>query len=181
MGGPGSGNRWRRSKKSTVEDGLTLTVQALTPFLNIRTDHAGTMTWTRGEEKEVVASISYRRVEVEDPARRVFRFIYTVGKGEAAREADYVIQLVSVTPHFGGVRWFFLCPLVYHGAPCLHRGDKLYLPPGGLYFGCRKCYDLTYTTSQESHKFDGLFKALAADMGRGFTPAQVKAALKRKL
>jgi hypothetical protein len=181
MGGPGSGPRWwRGNKKATVEDSHVLTAQALVPFLGMETWKVGTMTWTRGEEKEVVASISYRRVEVEDPARRVFRFIYTVGKGEAAREADYVIQLVSVSPHFGGVRWFFLCPLVYHGTPCLHRGDKLYLPPGGLYFGCRKCYDLTYTTSQESHKFDGMYKSLAAGMGRGITPQEVKYLLWRQ-
>lgn len=180
MGGPGSGNRWRRSKKSTVEDGLTLTVHAFTSFMNMKTWDVGTMTWTRGEGKEVVASISYRRVEVEDPARRVFRFIYTVGKGEAVREADYVIHLVSALPHFGGVRWYFLCPLVREGRPCLHRGEKLYLPPGGLYFGCRKCYDLTYTSSQESHKFDGMYKSLAAEMGRGMTPQQVKYLLWRK-
>ena len=138
------------------------------------------VSWTRGEEKEVVGSISFRRVEVEDPGQRALRFLYRVGKGDAAREMDYVVHLVSALPHFGGVRWYFLCPLVHEGRPCLHRGEKLYLPPGGLYFGCRKCYDLTYTSSQESHQFDGLFKALAADMGRGFTPAQVKAALTRK-
>ena len=27
---------------------------------------------------------------------------------------------------------------------------KLYLPPGGRYFGCRHCHDLTYRSRQES-------------------------------
>jgi len=179
MGGYGSGRRWGQSKKTAVEDGLILTARAFKPFMEMETGHVGTMTWTRGEEKEKVASISYRRVE--DPAGgRAFRFIYTAGKGENAREMDYIVRMVQAAPHFGGVRWYFLCPLVHEGRPCLHRGEKLYLPPGGLYFGCRRCYDLTYTSSQESHQFDGLFKALAANMGRGFTPAQVKAALKRE-
>jgi len=62
MGGHGSGRRWGRSKKTTVEDGLVLTAQAFKPFMNMETDHAGIMTWTRGEEKEWVASISYRQV-----------------------------------------------------------------------------------------------------------------------
>jgi len=180
MGGPGSGNRWRWNKKSTVEDSHVLTVQGFIPFLDMDPLNVRIVSWTRGEEKEVVGSISFRRVVVEDPGRRAFRFIYKAGKGDAAREMDYVVHLVSALPHFGGVRWYFLCPLVHEGRPCLHRGEKLYLPPGGLYFGCRKCYDLTYTSSQDSHKFDGLFKALAANMGRGFTPAQVKAALTRK-
>jgi hypothetical protein len=39
---------------------------------------------------------------------------------------------------------------------------KLYLPPGGRYYGCRHCYDLTYTSCQESHKYDGMWRALAA-------------------
>ena len=30
-------------------------------------------------------------------------------------------------------------------------GGKLYLPPGGKYYGCRHCYDLTYESSQTSH------------------------------
>jgi len=29
---------------------------------------------------------------------------------------------------------------------------KLYLPPGGKYFGCRHCYNLTYKSCQESDK-----------------------------
>ena len=44
---------------------------------------------------------------------------------------------------------------------------KLYLPPGGRYFGSREAYGLTYTSCQESGKFDGLFRQLAADMGVG--------------
>lgn len=180
MGGPGSGNRWRWNKKSTVEDCLVLTVQGFAPYVDLDPLAVGIATWTRGEEKEKVASISYRRVEVEAPDRRAFRFIYSKGTGESAQRVEYEVQLVRISPHFGGVRWYFLCPLVHNGTPCLHRGDKLYLPPGGLYFGCRKCYDLTYTSSQESHRFDGLYKVLAANMGRGVTPSEVKAALTRK-
>jgi hypothetical protein len=29
---------------------------------------------------------------------------------------------------------------------------KLYLPPGGRYFGCRHCYGLTYRSCQEHDK-----------------------------
>ncbi len=29
---------------------------------------------------------------------------------------------------------------------------KLYLPPGGRYFGCRRCYDLTYESAQQHDK-----------------------------
>ncbi len=177
MGGSGSGRPRSFHKKTTVEDCHVLTVQAFKPFMDIDPSHVGTMTWTRGEEKEYVASISFRRVETA--AGLAFRFLYTSGKGENARAMDYLVQAVKVVPHFGGARWYFLCPLVRDGAPCRHRVDKLFLPPGGVYFGCRECYGLTYESAQEAHRFDGMFKALAANIGRGTTPAEVKRLLSR--
>ena len=33
---------------------------------------------------------------------------------------------------------------------------KLYLPAGGMYFGSREAYGLTYTSCQESGKYDGV-------------------------
>lgn len=172
MGGYGSGRWGGHRKKATVEDGLVLTARAFKPFMDMARWNAGTMTWTRGEEKERVASISFRPVENQDG--RAFRFTYTTGKGENTREADYTVRMVKAVPHYGGARWYFLCPLVVNGRPCLRRISKLYLPPGGLYFGCRECYGLTYTSSQESHKFDTMFKTLAASVGRGVTPSEVK-------
>ena len=174
MGGYGSGRRWGRNKKATVEDSHVLTAQAFKPFMDYAPGTQGTMTWTRGEEK--VATITFILEEKGDG--RAFRFTYTAGKGENARDADYIVRMVKAAPHFGGVRWYFLCPLVVNRELCLRRVSKIYLPPGGLYFGCRECYGLTYTSSQESHKFDGLYKILAADVGRGFTSQDVKRALK---
>jgi len=174
MGGYGSGRRWGHCKKTTVEESLDLTARAFKPFMNMETGTVGTMTWTRGGEK--YASISFRPEGNGDD--RLFLFSYTHGSGESAQALDYPVRLVKTAPHFGGVRWYFLCPLVDGGKPCSRRVSKLYLPPGGLYFGCRECYGLTYTSSQESHRFDGLFKSLAVSMGRGFTPKDVKQALK---
>jgi len=36
---------------------------------------------------------------------------------------------------------------------------------GGRYFGCRHCYNLTYTSCQESHKYDACLAAVGAPMG----------------
>ena len=35
---------------------------------------------------------------------------------------------------------------------CNRRVAKLYLPPGGRYFGCRLCHGLTYKSAQEHDK-----------------------------
>lgn len=59
----------------------------------------------------------------------------------------------DVTPtQFGGERPWFICPLVVREVPCGRRCTKLYLPPGARYFGCRRCHDLTYASSQEAHQ-----------------------------
>ena len=49
---------------------------------------------------------------------------------------DYRVRLTSTRPNFGGLRWWFVCPLVRR------RVAKLYLPPGQIYFGSREAYGL---------------------------------------
>ncbi len=68
------------------------------------------------------------------------------------RDYAYTVPLVTTRLHSGGLRWWFLCPLSRNEQPCLRRVGKLYLPPSGRYYGCRQCYNLTYTSSQESDK-----------------------------
>lgn len=167
MGGYGSGRWGGHRKKATVEDSLTITADTFKEALDRGPGSSGLLTWAGG-------SVSFRVVENGGgPALRVT----TRGKDEEVRTGDYLVQVVKTSPHYGGTRWYFLCPLVVNGRPCLRRVSKLYLPPGGLYFGCRECYGLTYTSAQESHKFDRLFKELAAAVGRDMTPAEVKKTL----
>jgi hypothetical protein len=62
---------------------------------------------------------------------------------------DYTIELVSKTCRFGGLQSWFVCPIIRDGVACKRQVEKLFLPPGGRYFGCRACYDLTYRSAQE--------------------------------
>jgi len=80
--------------------------------------------------------------------------------------------------NFGGKRWWFHCPLIKDGQICNRRVGRLYLPSGGHYFGCRHCYDLTYPSCQNSHKYDGMYALLARNMGT--TPEMVKRVLSEK-
>ena len=61
----------------------------------------------------------------------------------------YDIELATTPCRYGGLRYWFICPLVKNGYPCHRRITKLYLPSGGTYYGCRHCYDLTYESCQE--------------------------------
>ena len=71
-----------------------------------------------------------------------------------------------------------MCPLVVDNVPCGRRAAKLHLPPRARYFGCRQCHGLTYTSCQESHKDDALFRMLAGRLGTD--PAAVRDALRER-
>ena len=102
--------------------------------------------------------------------RLSYSWIWTAtGRHESAA---CTVWLTTTRPHFGGLRWWFCCPLRVEGRPCGRRVGKLYLPPGGRYFGCRHCYDLTYTSCQESRKYDGLARFLAGDLGTDLATAK---------
>jgi hypothetical protein len=79
--------------------------------------------------------------------------------------AAYRVGLTTTRPHFGGRRWWFVCPLGVDGRPCGRRVGKLYLPPAGRYFGCRHCHGLTYTSCQDRRRFDSLYRRLAREAG----------------
>jgi hypothetical protein len=143
MGGSGSG-RWYRwqSAKTTVEESLSI---AITTFRGRLIDgSAGTLHWGFGEsQKSVKYSVS---VEWDEPT---ITLSYRRGDlGEVSLRVGTEISL----PNFGGQRWWFTCPLSVNGRVCQRRVGKLYLRPGSKFFGCRKCHQLSYRSSQEAHK-----------------------------
>ena len=77
---------------------------------------------------------------------------------------EYEIGFEWTACRFGGYRYWFLCPVVKDGVYCGNRVTKLFLPPAGQYFGCRQCYDLTYQSCQESHKYDRIVDHIPEDM-----------------
>jgi hypothetical protein len=70
----------------------------------------------------------------------VLRLCYQMGQ----RSVDQLVEFSVTRPFFGGLRLWFACPACGRGA------RKLFLPPGGTEFGCRRCHGLTYMSSQES-------------------------------
>jgi hypothetical protein len=85
--------------------------------------------------------------------------MYTVTRYDsgAKEDFDYSMAIVATFTPWGSPRYWLLCP------DCGRRCGTLYQP--GSRFTCRLCGNLTYTTSQESHK--DLF--LARLMGPEFT------------
>ena len=53
------------------------------------------------------------------------------------------ISLTTTNPHFGGARWWFICPVT------LERVGRLHLPPGASQFASRRAHCLTYACKTE--------------------------------
>ena len=173
MGGYGSGRTWG-SAKTTVEDCLTLDINKLARDRTLYADlhRTGTLAWTNRVTGAERASIGFE-VNTLDHSIPWMRLFYTMKR--SGEKVDFKIYLQTTQPYFGGIRWWFTCPLM----GCNRRVTKLHSPPRGKYFGCRHCYDLTYTSCQENHKFDALYKKIAKDVGT--TPDFVKRVLLKKI
>jgi hypothetical protein len=113
----------------------------------------GQIAWTDDDE-EAVATVAVIVQAVPHGTDNFVLLKYTVTDnytGERSDE-DYRIQLTTTSCHYGGCRWWFRCPLYSAGSYCGQRVRKIYLPPGGDYFGCRHCYNLTYQCQKEHDK-----------------------------
>jgi len=138
---------------------------------------SGAWTWINSVTGEQTASIGYS-FQLQGEYGGTMRLNYTVGRDENKKDIKMQIRFETTHPHFGGKRWWLICPLYTSGIPCNRRVGKLYSPPRGLYFGCRHCYDLTYTSCKDSHKNDRIYAMLARNMGT--TPEMIKRALSEK-
>ena len=136
MGGRGSG--WQRERKTTVEEGLVLDVKDLVAMgALVPRWREGSLSWRSGAE--TIATVGYGSSTYSDATGTLWLRYVVDGK-----PMHYTITLVSTVPHYGGRRWWFICPIKKI------RVSKLYLPPGATQFASRKAHDLTYRSVQES-------------------------------
>ena len=139
MGGLGSGTWSRWPTKSVVGNGLTLDLYKLIrdgAFSPGQTT-SGSLTWTRNDE--YIGSIGYSS-DLTDPSSGSVRLHYN----HEDKPVDYRVSLTTTRPYFGGVRWWFVCPV--NGT----RAAKLHLPSGSDIFASRQAFDLAYRSQNET-------------------------------
>ena len=149
------------SDRKTVEECKSIDIPWLNRYGYFCGLKTGGMEWKNAFGK-VISSIGIQ-VSVDDsnPGENYLRLFYTQTTNSTGEktELDYKAQLVTTPCNFGGIRYWFICPLVADGKPCNRRVAKIYLPPGSKYFGCRHCYNLTYKSCKEHDKrFDAIMK-----------------------
>jgi hypothetical protein len=149
MGGWGSGRQYggpiaeeclRVDLCWMLRQGLAL------PFAN----RHGTLSWNRGGQPS--GSISYQ-ANMADPDNAWLILTYTRGSGIDAEKVRQEIRLTHTKPHYGGRRWWMICP--YRG----HRVSILYKPGNGDRFASRKAWRVQYK-SQRVPDRDKPFEAL---------------------
>ena len=82
-----------------------------------------------------------------DVAQSVSRCELVLDYSWRARSFAQRVALVSSRPHYGGVRWWFLCP----GCGCRVRDQHLPSYSWGPFL-CRHCHDLSYESAQENRR-----------------------------
>ena len=138
MGGYGSGPAgW--NAKTTVEDCISLKVEKLfrDKLIGVRTG-GGTLVWKDPISDESTTLVGYKvDTDFENWITLTLEYTVTSQAGDKTKVKE-PIHLSFTRPNYGGKRWWFHCPLILSGKPCQRRVGKLYLPPGGRYFGCRQ-------------------------------------------
>jgi hypothetical protein len=156
MGSYGSG-RWKdHTPATTVESCLSIDAADLTRCGFWRRP-AGSVAlpWPRG-----VAWPWVDRVLLAGRGQDAHLVVeYTVRTPGGSLPLMQRVGLQTTVPNYGGLRWWFTCPL----EGCERRARKLYRPPGELYFGCRQCYQLTYLSSQRNHTEDARWHKQSLD------------------
>ena len=152
MGGLGSGNfEDRYGRKQTVEESWSLDVNELASGGLLATGAEGILHWLELGTAKDAASVSFATF-LSDGGERIFRLSY---RWDNSEDTCIPIRLQTTKPYFGGVRFWFTCPLINEqGDACSRRVAKLYLPSGERYFGCRVCHNLTYRSCREAGEWE---------------------------
>lgn len=170
MGGYGSG---RHGGRPIAEHCLRIDLAWMlrTNRANEGYCHWGTLNWTCGGSPS--GSVNYS-AEMDQPGRERLELRYKRGSGDDTEQVRQTIQLCHTIPHYGGKRWWMICP--YRSV----RVGKLYLPPGGDRFASRNAWRLGYQSQRNrplDNKFERLFsiqKKLGCEQGWGNSPRKPK-------
>jgi hypothetical protein len=129
---------------------LDLAEPQLRGALDFRRGNAGTIHWAW--MNCVVASTSF----VWNNAGRRLALTSRVN-GDSVRQT---VEITATTPHFGGARLWFVCPVT--GA----RTRVLFLPPGARQWASRTAFGLVYTSQRMGDSARRLQRLIAnADCG----------------
>lgn len=145
--------RWSYSSRNTVEECKSIDIFWLNRHGYLKGNMSKIMEWNRAQSGKSRVGITIS-IDEKNNSNSYIRLTYTYTDYQTGEKSnyDYRIPLISTACNFGGVRYWFICPLSVNGRPCNRKVAKLYLTPNEKYFGCRHCYNLTYKCQKEQNK-----------------------------
>ena len=162
MGGYGSG---RRGGRPTVESAPRLDIDSMMCWGAIRpgSHRVGGMRLHQLYGDDI--DVKFESL-VGDPENSWLCLRYSMTdycSGEV--KIDDKVYLAPTGPHFGGLRWWFVCPQLNR------RVRKLCLPFGGRHFWSRRAYELAYASQRETKYDRALRRARKLRLRLGGDPA----------
>jgi len=161
MGGYGSGRTGGRPTADSAHR-IDLAWMMRTGYAKPGCHISGTLRWTCGGRPSGWINYTAR---MDEPGQERLELSYTLGEGNDREAVRQTIRLCHTAPHYGGKRWWMICPYQHI------RVGKLYLPAGGDRFASRKAWRLGYAIQRVAHRdrpFERLFalqKKLGGDQG----------------
>lgn len=127
--------RYYYNSKATVEASCDLTIFQLKRWGALAGNATTSVEWVaswNGKKSRIQVATDM----TDDPSVKL-TYAITDGQGNKT-DYDYSVTLTTTKCHFGGVRFWFVCPM------CSSCVGGLYLPPGAVRFSCRHCNNLSY-------------------------------------
>ena len=163
-----------RPRAAVVEDCLSIDIDQLARAGAFDPEIAqGQVVWRYGLTGDRLAAVNY---SVNLNAASQFVLTLELKAADGVIVSRQRLPIGTTYPFFGGVRHWFHCGVALSTDPCNARVRVLYLPPEEKIFGCRACYDLTYSSCRASHRYDGMFSEFAR-LRPGMTAAGMKSFL----
>ncbi len=143
MGGVGSGHYYR-SKQSNTDNASKLNINRMVSQGAIQAGARRKGVWQWLINGEVHSSVSYTS-DLLDIDNAYLELDYNTRLWGEKERVNYKIRLDYTQPHFGGYRFWFICPIKQI------RAGVLYHPYGGKYFVSRQASNLKYASQSEGY------------------------------
>jgi hypothetical protein len=153
MGGFGSG---RKSLRPAFE--ASLRIDLSTPHVKALVDRheavSGRWTWSSGGQ--TIGAVRYAFIPLGEASAKLM-----LGYVVAGTPVTQTIALATIRPHYGGLRWWFVCPaFASQGTRRLVR--CICMPAGASSFASRAAHRLNYQSQKDSRdllrSLDGLMR-----------------------
>ena len=160
MGGFGS-SRWiDYSPRYEVGECLRFDIQDFKQLLTTRMTYSVTYRWP--EDSQINVKIDpLNALKLHSHLHKCSCIELLYKRGEVSITQPLEVDILA--QHFGGWRLWLLCPY------CMQRCRYLYMPPTNNHssqiFLCRRCHNLTYRSSNDSHKNDAFFAGIGRKCG----------------